>query len=138
MKNRIRHTVGAGIVAAGVTLALACTASTSPLELAGTYSLFTVNGSPLPYALAGTGGTKVELLGDSFTLNPSGTYSEAGYKRFTTGGVVTFTYPIDAGNFTRRDDDITLASLLFPSRSGTISNGVFTVADGSLTLVYRR
>jgi hypothetical protein len=134
----MRHPVGAGIVLAGMAFALACSESTSTLELTGTYSLTSVNGSPLPFLLPSTGATQVELLSDSYTLTPSGTYSEAGYKRFTTSGAVSLTYPVDAGYFTRLGDEITLQSLLYPVRVGTIRNGALTVVDQNLTLIYKK
>jgi hypothetical protein len=134
----MRHTVGAGIFLAGIAVALACSQSTSPLELAGTYSLTSVNGSPLPFLLPSTGATQVELLSDSYSLTPGGTYSEAGYKRFTTGGGVSFSYPVDAGHFTRLGDEIKLQSMLFSARVGTIRNGALTVIDQNLTLVYKK
>ena len=71
--------------------AIGCSAATSPMELAGSFSLKTVNGTPLPYLFALVGSTTVEALEDSYTLNPSGTFREAGLKRFTTNGLVTLT-----------------------------------------------
>jgi hypothetical protein len=135
----MRHAVGAGIFVAGMTLALACAPSTSPLDLAGNYALTSVNGMPLPYLLPGSSaGVRVELLEASFTLNPGGTYSETGYRRTTTSTGVTLAFPVDAGNFRRSGENLTLESLIFPKRMATISNGVLTVVDQQLTLIYRK
>jgi hypothetical protein len=134
----MRHAVGAGIFIAGVTLALACAPSTSPLDLAGRYALVTVNGMPLPYLLSATATTRVELLEDTFTLNPGGTYSEAGYRRVTSPTGVTIAFPVDAGNFRRRGEELTLESLIFPARMARIANGEMTIVDQQLTLVYRK
>ena len=125
-------------VVACASLALACTDATSPIEFAGTYTLQTVDGLPLPYVFQNTGATKVEALEDTFVLNIAGTYSEAGQKRFTTNGVVTITFPVDAGNFTRRGDAVTLQSLLFGTWTGTVKDNTFTLVQSGLTLVYRR
>jgi hypothetical protein len=138
MRIALRHSVGAGIFIAGLAIALACSPSTSPLDLAGVYALSSVNGQALPYVLESTPSTSVELLDDRFTLNPTGTYSEAGYKRITTNGAVSLTFPVDAGNFTRYGDQLTLESFLFSSRTGSIRNGTLTVIDQNLTLVYRK
>jgi hypothetical protein len=134
----MRHAVGSGIFLAGITLALACAPSTSPLDLAGIYSLATVNGQPLPYLLSVTGTTRVELLEDTFRLNPGGTYSETGYRRTSSSTGVTFAFPVDAGNFRRSGDQLMLESLIFPARKARIANGELTIVDQQLTLVYRK
>jgi len=134
----MRRTVSDGIVLAAAMLVLACSPPTSPLDLAGIYTLRTVNGLPLPYLFPLAGTTQVEALDDTFTLNPGGTYAESGHKLFDVAGVVTVTYPIDAGNFTRRGDDITFESLIYGASMGTVSNGTLTLVEQGLTLVYQR
>jgi len=119
-------------------LAFGCSAATSPMELAGTYSLMSVNGLPLPYVFTPVGRTKVEALEDSYTLNPSGTFREAGLKRFTTDGVVTFSYPVDGGNFTRKGEEIRLEGIVYGLTIGLMKDGTLTIVQNGLTLVYQK
>lgn len=134
----MRRTAAVGMTLLAASLALGCTPVTSPLDLAGVYSLKTVNGHPLPYVLPQAGTTTVVVLNDAFTLNPAGTYSEQGYKSYLTAGVVSVGFPVDAGYFTRRDNVITLESLIFGTRPASIVNGSFTMVQDSLTLVYQK
>lgn len=133
----MRRTITACLMLAASQV-FACSPPTSPLDLAGVYTLRTVNDRPLPYVLPQVGATVEEVLEDTFTLNPSGTYAEQGRKRLTTAGVVTIAFPIDAGTFTRRGDAVSLQSVIFPSTAGSIRGGVFTLVIGDLTLVYRK
>jgi hypothetical protein len=134
----MRHAIGTGLIFAGVSLALACAPSTSPLDLAGRYALISVNGQPLPYLLPGGGTTRVELLEDTFNFNPGGTYSEAGYRRMTSPTGISFSFPVDAGHLRRRGDQLRLESLIFPLRTATISHGEIRMVDQQLMLVYRK
>lgn len=138
----MRRPVGAGLVAlavAGATVvAASCTPATSPLELAGVYPLVSVNGAALPYLVQGSGSARTELIDDAFTLHPGGTYAENGQTRTIAGGSVTYAYPVDAGNFTRRGDRIALESLVSTARRATIRDGTLTLVADGLTLVYRK
>jgi hypothetical protein len=134
----MRRAVAVGMTLLAASLALGCTPVTSPLDLSGVYSLKTVNGIALPYVLPQVGATVVTLWNDEFTLNSGGTYAEQGYKSYTTGGVINVAYPVDAGYFTRRDNVVTLESLIFGTRPANIVNGSFTIVQDSLTLVYQR
>ena len=134
----MRRTSAVIAALAAAVFALGCTAPTSPMDLAGRYSLVSANGHALPYLLPAAGSTSVELLEDSFVLTINGTYSETGYKRFTTGGFVVISFPVDAGNFTRRGDDVRLESAIVGLRPATISNGTLTVVDHGVTLVYAK
>ena len=139
----MRKSVAAGTFLAAavftvVVVAAGCSPLTAPFDLEGVYSLKSVNGKPLPFALAQGGPTTVVVLNDAFILNAAGTYSEEGDKSYTTGGVVSVTFPVDAGSFTRRNNSVTLESLLFGMRPATISNGTLTMVEDSLTLVYQK
>lgn len=134
----MRRTVFAGITLVAAVFAIGCSPATSPLDLSGLYALKTINGAPLPAVISPAGATTIVVWNDAFTLTPSGTYAEQGYKSSTTAGVTSVSYPVDAGSFTRRDNDISLESLIVGIRPATISNGTLTMVEGGLTLVYQK
>jgi hypothetical protein len=134
----MRRSVFAGITLVAASFAIGCSPVTSPLDVSGLYSLKTINGAAVPAVISQAGATTITVWNDAFTLTPSGTYSEQGYKSSTTSGVTTISYPIDAGNFTRLDNAITLESLIVGARPATLSNGTLTVVDQGLTLVYQK
>jgi hypothetical protein len=138
MERAMRRTVYAAVALAAASMAIGCSPVTSPLDVSGLYSLKTINGAALPAVISQTGATTITVWNDAFTLTPNGTYSEQGYKSSTTSGVISISYPVDAGNFTRRDDAITLESLLVGIRPAVLSNGTLTVVDRGLTLVYQK
>jgi len=63
--------------------------STSPGVVTGSYSLRTINGSPLPYTLIQIGADKIEITADVIILNEGGTFTETTSERTTENGVVT-------------------------------------------------
>jgi len=132
----MRRTVLAALAVVAATFAWTCTPPTSPLEIAGTYTLVTVNGLPLPFVFPQQGAMTVEALDDQYILTPSGTFTEVGHKRFTVGSTVTITVPVDAGTFTRRGDSVTLDSPIFGRRTGTISGGTLTLDQEVFALAY--
>ena len=111
---------------------------TSPATIAGTYTLRTINGSPLPYTLVLAGMDKVELLDDAITLTDAGTFTRLGHFRTTFSGVVTTTPITDAGSYVRTGTAITFTSPQNGSVSGTVDNGTLTLNDEGLVGVYRR
>jgi hypothetical protein len=134
----MRRTIVVISAAAVTALSSGCTPVTSPLDLAGTYTLKTVNGAVLPYQIPQVGPTSVVALNDEFTLTPDGTYAESGQEQVTTAGIVSISPLIDAGDFTRRNDALTLESLLFGARPATVSGTTLTLVQNGLTLVYRK
>lgn len=132
------HRLAARVALVAAAFTLGCSPATSPLDVVGTYSLKSVSGSPLPFQLPETGPTRVHVLDDMIILTPSGTYSEVGHKLFTTGSAVTVATPVDAGNFRRRGDVITMESLLIGIWSGTIRGSTLTLEQQGFTLVYEK
>jgi hypothetical protein len=132
------HRLAARVALVAATFALGCSPTTSPLDVIGTYVLKSVSGAPLPYQLPGTGPTRVHVLDDMIILTPSGTYSEVGHKLLTTGSAAVVAAPVDAGNFRRRGDVITMESLLIGIWSGTVNGNTLTLEQQGLTLVYEK
>ena len=118
--------------------AVGCSPTTSPLDLVGTYTLRSVAGQPLPYLVEQAGQTRVEVVDDLLILASGSTYSEVGHKRITSGGITTVGAVVDAGSFSRRNNDITMGSLLIGSWRGTVEGNTLTLVQQGLTLVYQK
>ena len=120
----------AGILALALSLA-ACTSSdaTSPtVSLTGTYSLKSVNGTPLPYTFS----SSLVLTADVLTINTNGTYTDvASYSNGTTT-TEQGTYSNNNGAITFNDQT---DSVVY---SGSLSNSVLTEISGSYTEVFQK
>jgi hypothetical protein len=134
----MNHRLATRIALVAAAFTLGCSPATSPLDVIGTYTLKSVSGSPLPYQLPEVGPIKVHVLDDMIILTPSGTYSEVGHKLFTNGTMASVATPVDAGNFRRRGDAITMESLLIGVWSGTIKGSTLTLEQQGLTLIYEK
>ena len=111
-------------------------------SIAGTYTLRSVNGSPLPFTVFTSGTQKIEITDDMVVISESGTYSESGHTRTTNGTQVTTQTVAEAGTYTRngtaitfRSSDKSLLSMATLSVSpGAYSNGVFVkIAADAIT-----
>jgi hypothetical protein len=121
------------ILAAAVISATACNANdaTSPtVSIAGTWSLRTLNGSPLPTAVS----SNTSIISEQLTLNNDGSYSDvAAYTDGTTFNEFGY-YSVNNNLITFNDqtDRITY--------SGSISGNVLTEvsSNGQFTSVYQK
>ena len=130
-----------------VTLALAATAlgcagdtTTTPQisEIAGSYSLSTVNGSILPFTYAVSGADKAEVLDDVITLTEDGRWTEVWHDRYTMNGVVSTEEMSDEGAFTRAGNRITLTSSFGGSIAAELAEGRITMSGNGFSLIYAR
>jgi hypothetical protein len=102
--------------------------TTEPTNIAGTYTLRTIDGAALPFTLftaAQNDGTKREVTGGTVTLEADGTYSDVFEFRDTDalGEVTEYTDP-NTGTYVRTGN--TLAFTAFnevPQQPATIRNG---------------
>lgn len=108
-------------------------------SVAGTWTLRTVNGSNLPYTLQQFGNDRIELLNETISVQASGTFTQQGTLRFTTGGLVTTEPYTDGGTYTLNGST---ATFTFNSDGSTgvaaIGDDVLSVAYAGQTFVYRR
>ena len=128
-----------GIVLSLVVLACGGSDSTSPtpISLAGTWNLSTVNGSALPFTLQASN-PKIELLNDQIIASAGGTFTETFNYRVTgSTGQVTTEPGTDSGTWTVNG---TAVSFRFASDgstgTGTVSGNTFTVAQSGFSSVY--
>jgi ABC-type Fe3+-hydroxamate transport system substrate-binding protein len=113
--------------------------STAPTQasLAGTWSLSTINGSPLPFVLQASG-PKIEIMSDEFTVAANGTFTESTVARVTDGTTVsTITIP-DNGTYTLNGTAAVFTFSDGSSGTGTVSGNTFTVASGGYSQVYTK
>ena len=123
-----------------LTLFTACggDGSTDPTtaSIAGTYTLRTVNGSPMPYTVTQSGPYKYEITSDAYTLSDGGTWSEIRTYRTTSNEVVTTSTNPDGGTYSRNGTAITLVSPNSGAVSGSVANGTMTLTAEGFALVF--
>jgi hypothetical protein len=80
---------------------------TGSSTVTGDYTLRTINGSPLPYTIVGSG---TEIIDDVISLYQGGTYAESGHSRTTVNGQVTNASNTDTGSHILLGTSITFHS----------------------------
>ena len=110
-------------------------------EIAGTYTLQTINGNPLPFTVGQVGTSfKLEIMSDVFTINSNMTFRDISVTRVTEDGVPTTTTDTINGTWTANANKTTIT---FTDDEGTTLNANLTstgmTASGQgFTFVYRR
>lgn len=112
------------LVALAVAVGCGSDSTTAPTvaSLAGTWTLQSVNGAPLPFTLSQTSTEKDELLSDVVTASANGTYSETLQVRETVGTQVVTVSSTDAGTFSVNGTAVTLSSNQIGNSFGALSN----------------
>ena len=106
--------------------------------MSGSYSLRTVNGSPIPYTVIQIGADKYEIVSDVVTINEGGTWSETGTDRTTQNGQVTNGTITDNGTYTLNGTAITLVSTQSGTVNGAVGAGTLTITAEGVVLVYQK
>jgi hypothetical protein len=108
-------------------------------SITGEYTLRTVNGSPLPYTLSGSGTDKTELVRDAITLYQGGTFARSRDSRITAGGQVTNNNESDTGSYTIFGTSVALRSnATGQTMQATISGNTMTVVEPGMTAVFSK
>ena len=106
--------------------------------MAGTYTLRTINGSPLPYTLFDFGGDKYEITAGAITLGAGGTWTQSGADRMTEGAsVVTSTFTA-TGTYTLAGTVITLVSPGTGIVSGSVDSGRMSLTQDGVIEVFTK
>jgi Lipocalin-like domain len=109
-----------------------CGDSTGPGGVAGTYSLRSINGDPLPAVIAEGTGFREEATAGFIRLNSGGTFTASNTSRITIGGSTNEVTLNISGTYTRSGDEITLT---FDNPDGPGMSEVIVEWDGDrLTL----
>lgn len=122
-------------------LAAACNGSDSTTpgaSVAGTYTLQTVNGSPLPYTYLSSGPLQKAIVDDAITLTAAGTWTEQGDDRTTSNGVVTTSAVSDAGTYSVSGTTLSMASTANGAITGSLVGSTLTLNDQGLIAVYMK
>ena len=116
----------------------ACSSSTAPTSIAGTWTLQTINGASLPFVIAQSGSDKSEILADVITLTGAGTYTETTTFRVTLSGVATTQSIPDGGTYTVSGSTLTIHPDDGSTGTATWSGNTITAAVEGFTFVYKR
>jgi hypothetical protein len=145
-KNIMRLPKAFAVLAAGAVIFTGCgggsDSATSPVtnaSLAGTYTLKTVNGGPLPAVIQpGTAEvSKIEVLSDVVTVKVDGTWNGVEQFRLTTGATIEMQTVNSSGTYTVSGTTVTFKDNLDGSLAvAAVSGDSFTLNDGSY--VYSR
>ena len=114
---------------------MACSSTTDvSTEFIGTFSMQSVNGSPLPFLVSQNGTSSTSLTSDQLTIADGGTWSESGIERTVdNNGFATNNTYADNGTWTRSGSSLVLYSI--PSNdtawSGTFGTNTLSVSQGS-------
>lgn len=109
---------------------------TGSSTITGSYTLRTVNGSNLPYTVAGTG---VEIVDETLTLHEGLTYIRSGHTRTTTNGQVTTQTTNDSGSYGLQGTSITLNSNAGGQGTPALIDGnKLTIVKSGITSVFKK
>lgn len=120
-------------------LAIGCGDSTSPaVSAAGTWTLQSINGFPVPFSAPQGNGNYIELTSDVIVATSSGTFTQMTVITTTTNGVATIDSIPDDGTYSVSGNDVTFSFTGgSPPGTGTISDNTLTVTT-DVILVYKR
>ena len=108
-------------------------------DIAGTYTLRTINGQNLPFTLITQTGYTLEVISDQYALNGDGTFSSAVTFRETENGAVTTSTDSYTGTWQRSGSNITLSSTDYGLETAAFSGGnTLTFTSGTNSAVYRK
>lgn len=117
----------------------ACSDSSAPEPITGTYTLRTVNTMPLPYLISTetVGGvtSKFELTVGNVVLNADNSFTSAITLRQTVGSTATTTVTNTGGTYTISGSAITFRASDGVVTPATLVGGTITVVTGGLRLV---
>ena len=105
----------------------------------GTYTLRTINGSPLPYVLAQTSTSKTEVLDRAITLHKGSTYASSGHLRVTENGQTTTISTPATGTYSLFGNSISFRSNAGGGDAVAIIDGNrMTFIEAGMTSVFRK
>jgi hypothetical protein len=112
---------------------------TGSSTVTGAYTLRTVNGSPLPYTIVGSGTARTEIIDDVITLYEGGTYAESGHSRTTLNGQVANASNTETGSYSLFGTSVTLRSSDGGrTRMPTIDGNTMTIVESGMTAVFTK
>lgn len=135
------------ILLAGLTLALAAcgnditidTPNPVPSNLAGSYSLQSVDGAGLPFPVLDVGAYHIQISSGNLALNANKTYVLKFGLRVDDSGNIRFDADSDAGTWTQSDNALSFTSTKGDiARTATVSGGTMTMQSSVRVFVLRK
>jgi hypothetical protein len=127
------------ILAMGTLALFACGNSTGVVQnLNGTYSLQTVNGSPLPFTFSLNGALVTQQIISDVITASNGSFSDFNTERdidTQTGNVTTINSNV-AGTYVINGTAVTVTFNTGVTENGTVSGNSFTIVAQGFSLVY--
>ena len=120
---------------------LACSASTITDDLtpyAGDYTLRSVNGFPLPYAIQKTSSSTLEITDETFSLTSAGGFVDITHYRHTVTPTVEFPTDTLRGTYTVRGQTASFTTTGGTVFRGTMGSSQFSLEGSSTILLYQR
>lgn len=122
---------------------VACGSTEPKVNIYGTYTLKTVNGSSLPAVIYQDLSGKIEITDGSFTLKSDNTFTDFGTFRVTQSGSTQSTAVGGGGTFSRNGNDVTFiysdgSSNDYGSLSGNTLTVSTTTDNTHVTLVLQK
>ena len=113
--------------------------STSPVttDIAGSYSLKSINGQELPFLLGVNGSDTLTLVDDVYTLTGDSRFSEIFHTRRVQSGVIAIVAGADSGTFTRSGQSLRMIGLN-GTFTATIKSDTLQLDGQNTTFVYRK
>ena len=110
--------------------------ASEPTSVAGTYTLQSVNGAPLPFVIIDESGYKLEITAASYVLAGAGTFTNSATFRETESGTVTTSTETIAGRYTLSASTVTFTDADGEVYTGTISGGTLLFNEEGVSAVF--
>ena len=112
---------------------------TGSSTITGDYTLRTINGSPLPYTISGSGADRMEIVREVITLYQGGTYARSRDSRITVNGQVTSESSAETGSYTLLGTSVTLVNGANGQTTlATINANTMTIVKAGMTAVFTK
>jgi hypothetical protein len=123
-------------------VAISCSDSTTAptfASVAGTWSLQTINGTPLPFTTSQSATDRTEILSDIVNATSSGTFTETTTFRITQNGSVSTQSTVDNGTFSLNGTAVTFTFNSDGSTdTGSLNGNTMTVTETGFALVFTK
>ena len=112
---------------------------TGSSTITGDYTLRTVNGSPLPYTISGSGANRTEIVGEVITLYQGGTYARSRDSRVIVNGQMTSESSAETGSYTLLGTSVTLVNGANGQATlASINANTMTIVKAGMTAVFTK
>ena len=112
---------------------------TGSSTITGDYTLRTINGSPLPYTISGSGANRTEIVRDVITLYQGATYARSRDSRVTVNGQTTAESSAETGSYGLLGTSVTLVNGADGQTTlATINANTMTIVKAGMTAVFTK